>query len=520
MEYSSMFAFTLTQTYMLRICAESEEKMLGRPIKKYEFWFVVGSQFLYGQETLDEVANHARSMVASLNTRGVLPCSLVYQATVKTSDEIERLIKDANYDEACAGIITWMHTFSPSKMWINGLSLLQKPYCHLHTQYNRSIPDQDIDMDFMNLNQSAHGDREHAFIAARMRLPRKIIAGFWEDESVTHDLASWMRASVGAIESRKLKVVRFGDNMRNVAVTEGDKVGVQMQLGWQVNTWGVGDLIRELEEVSDSEVQAQMDVYQERYVFNTEDVETVRYQAKEEIAMRKFLEREGASAYTNTFEDLQQMRQLPGLASQNLMAQGFGYGGEGDWKVSAMTALIKKMTEGMTGGTTFMEDYTYHMEKGNELSLGAHMLEICPSISTEKARVEVHELGIGGKEPPARLVFEGHPGKAVLASLVDMGGRLRLIINEIEVVKPIFTMPKLPVARVMWKPEPDLYTASHLWMLAGGAHHAVLSYDASAKMLQDWSEIMGVECVVINKDSTVDTMRQQLFLSDIAWKLR
>lgn len=494
--------------------------MQRQPLATYEFWFVVGSQFLYGKETLEQVAKHAQVMVENMNASSLLPCKLVYKATVKTPEEIEQCVKDANYDDNCAGLITWMHTFSPSKMWIRGLDLLQKPYCHLHTQFNRTIPDTEIDMDFMNLNQSAHGDREHAFIAARMHTRRKIVTGFWEDEEVQGTLGSWMRSAVGAVESRKLKVVRFGDNMRNVAVTEGDKVGVQMQLGWQVNTWGVGDLVRQLEQVSEAEVQAQMDAYHDRYLFATDDLETVRYQAREEVAMRTFLQREGAYAYTNTFEDLQQMRQLPGLASQDLMADGYGYGGEGDWKVSAMTSLVKRMTEGMGKGTTFMEDYTYHMEKGNELSLGAHMLEICPSITTEKAHIEVHELGIGGKEPPARLVFEGHPGSAILASLVDMGGRLRLIVNEIEVVKPIYRMPNLPVARVMWKPQPDLNRASHLWMLAGGAHHAVLSYDATAEMLQDWCEIMGIEFVHINNQTTVEGMKQQLFLSDLAWKLR
>lgn len=494
--------------------------MQRKPIDAYEFWFVVGSQFLYGQETLDEVARHAKVMADGLNASKKLPCKLVYKATLKSSDEIEQCIKDANYSDACAGLVVWMHTFSPSKMWINGLSLLQKPYCHVHTQFNRNIPDQEIDMDFMNLNQSAHGDREHAFIAARMRLGRKIITGYWEDDRLGGQLASWMRSAVGAVESRKLKVMRFGDNMRHVAVTEGDKVGVQMQLGWQVNTWGVGDLIREIEAVPEKEVEAQMEAYRKTYDFATSDIQTVRYQAREEVAMRHFLEREGASAYSNTFEDLQQMRQLPGLASQDLMREGYGYGGEGDWKVSAMTSLVKRMTEGMGGGTTFMEDYTYHMEKGNELSLGAHMLEVCPSVSRKKARIEVHELGIGGKEPPARLVFEGHPGKAVLASLIDMGGRVRLIVNEIEVVEPIYKMPNLPVARVMWKPEPDLYTASHLWMLSGGAHHAVLSYDATAEMLEDWCEIMGIEFVHINKDTTVSGLKQQLFLADLAWKLR
>ncbi|MGE4584947.1 MAG: L-arabinose isomerase [Sphaerochaeta sp.] len=494
--------------------------MKREPIGAYEFWFIVGSQFLYGKETLDEVARHARIMADGLVKSKNLPCKLVYKETVKTPEEIEQCIKDANYDDRCAGLVTWMHTFSPSKMWINGLRLLQKPYCHLHTQFNRLIPDTEIDMDFMNLNQSAHGDREHAFIAARMGLGRKIITGFWEDATVQKQLGQWMRSAVGAVESRKLKVMRFGDNMRNVAVTEGDKVGVQMQLGWQVNTWGVGDLIREVEAVSESEVDEQMDIYRSRYTFAASDLQAVRYQAREEVAMRRFFERERIQAFSNTFEDLQQLRQLPGLASQDLMAEGYGYGGEGDWKVSAMTSLIKRMTEGMDGGTTFMEDYTYHMEQGNELSLGAHMLEVCPSIAAQKATIEVHPLGIGGKEPPARLVFEGHPGKAVLASLIDIGGRVRLIVNSIEVVKPIYKMPNLPVARVMWRPEPDLYTASHLWMLAGGAHHAVLSYDATEEMLEDWCEIMGIEFVLINKETTVASLKQQLFLSDLAWKLR
>jgi L-arabinose isomerase len=489
------------------------------PINTHEFWFIVGSQFLYGKETLESVAQHAQLMVDGMNKRGILPAKLVYKSTVKTPEEIEQCVKDANYDDRCAGIVVWMHTFSPSKMWINGLSLLQKPYCHLHTQFNRMIPDEGIDMDFMNLNQSAHGDREHGFIAARMRLGRKIVVGFWEDADVQQRLGSWMRSAYAAVMSRKMKVVRFGDNMRNVAVTEGDKVGVQMQLGWQVNTWGVGDLIKEIELVTEDEIDSQVKEYQARYDFVTKDMETVRYQAREQVAMRRFLEREGAKAYTNTFEDLQEMRQLPGLASQDLMREGYGYGGEGDWKVSAMTALIKEMCTGLGGGTSFMEDYTYHMEEGNELSLGAHMLEICPSLSQERARIEVHELGIGGREAPARLVFEGHPGKAILASLIDMGGRLRLIVNEIEVVKPIYKMPNLPVARVMWRPEPDLYQAGHLWILAGGAHHATLSYDATSEMLEDWCEIMGIEFVLINKETTVRSLKEQLFLSDLSWKL-
>ena len=413
-----------------------------------------------------------------------------------------------------------MHTFSPSKMWIDGLSKLQKPYCHFATQYNREIPNDEIDMDFMNLNQAAHGDREHGFIAARLRMPRKVIMGYWQDEDVLKRLGDWMRSAVAAAFSRSLKVMRFGDNMRNVAVTEGDKVGVQMQLGWQVNTWPVGELVEEIGKVTEEEVDALMQEYAERYTMATDNLDAVRYQAKEEIAMKKMLDREGCKAFSNTFEDLYGMEQLPGLASQRLMEQGYGYGGEGDWKVAAMTAVIKAMTEGMTGGSAFMEDYTYNLQKGAEYSLGAHMLEVCPSVAAERPRIEVHPLGIGGKADPARLVFEGHPGKACVVSLVDMGGRLRMICQDIEAVKPILPMPNLPVARVMWRAMPDLRTGAECWILAGGAHHTVLTYDATPEMLKDWARIMDIEFVHITKDTTPASLEQELFLNDLAWKLK
>ena len=376
-------------------------------MKEYEFWFVVGSQFLYGPEVLEIVASRAKEMADTMNKSGILPCKVVYKVTAKTPEEISNVVKEANYQDKCAGLITWMHTFSPSKMWIDGLSKLQKPYCHFATQYNREIPNDEIDMDFMNLNQAAHGDREHGFIAARLRMPRKVIMGYWQDEDVLKRLGDWMRSAVAAAFSRSLKVMRFGDNMRNVAVTEGDKVGVQMQLGWQVNTWPVGELVEEIGKVTEEEVDALMQEYAERYTMATDNLDAVRYQAKEEIAMKKMLDREGCKAFSNTFEDLYGMEQLPGLASQRLMEQGYGYGGEGDWKVAAMTAVIKAMTEGMTGGSAFMEDYTYNLQKGAEYSLGAHMLEVCPSVAAERPRIEVHPLGIGGKADPARLVFEG-----------------------------------------------------------------------------------------------------------------
>ncbi|MBQ9528162.1 MAG: L-arabinose isomerase [Fretibacterium sp.] len=489
-------------------------------MKDYEFWFVVGSQFLYGPEVLQTVARRAQEMTDALNASGSLPCRLVYKVTAKTNKEITDVVRQANYEERCAGIITWCHTFSPSKMWINGLAGLQKPWCHFATQYNREIPNEEIDMDFMNLNQAAHGDREHGFIGARLRAPRKVIAGFWQDAEVQDRLGRWMRAAVGAAVSRSLKVMRFGDNMREVAVTEGDKVEAQTKLGWQVNTWPVGALVDEMNAVTDKEIDALMAEYTSAYEMATKDVETVRYQAREEIAMKKMLDREGCKAYANTFQDLYGMKQLPGIASQHLMAQGYGYGAEGDWKVAAMTAIVKAMTEGQKGGTAFMEDYTYHLATGKEYSLGAHMLEVCPSVAAGKPKIEVHPLGIGDREPPARLVFEGHEGPAVVLSLIDMGGRLRLICQDIECVKPIMPMPNLPVARVMWRALPDLTTGVECWITAGGAHHTVLSYDVDAEQMRDWARMMDIEFVHIGRDTTVEGLEHDLFLSDLAWKLK
>ena len=489
-------------------------------LKEYEFWFVVGSQFLYGPEVLETVAARAEEMAAKMNASSILPCKVVYKVTAKTPEEISNVVKEANYQDSCAGVIAWMHTFSPSKMWIDGLQKLQKPYCHFATQYNRTIPNEEIDMDFMNLNQAAHGDREHGFIAARLRMPRKVIMGYWQDADVLSRLGNWMRSAAAVAFSKSLKVMRFGDNMRNVAVTEGDKVETQMKLGWQVNTWPVGELVEEINAVTEAEVDALMAEYESLYDMATENLAAVRYQAKEEIAMKKMLDREGCKAFSNTFEDLYGMEQLPGLASQRLMAQGYGYGGEGDWKVSALTAVIKAMTEGMTGGSAFMEDYTYHLESGNEYSLGAHMLEVCPSVAAARPRIEVHPLGIGGKGDPARLVFEGHAGKACVVSLVDMGGRLRMICQDIEAVKPILDMPNLPVARVMWRAEPNLRTGAECWILAGGAHHTVLTYDATPEMLRDWARMMEIEFVHITKDTTPDALERELFLNDLAWKLK
>ena len=490
-------------------------------MKNYEFWFVVGSQFLYGPEVLETVAARAAEMAAELSK--VLPYPLVYKVTAKTNKEITDVVKEANYDDHCAGIVAWCHTFSPSKMWINGLAALQKPYCHLATQYNVEIPNEEIDMDFMNLNQAAHGDREHGFIAARLRLPRKVIAGHWQDKKVRKRLADWMKAAVGVAVSKEMKVMRFGDNMREVAVTEGDKVEVQTKLGWQVNTWAVGDLVKVMNAVTDAEIDALMGVYKASYDIATDNIDAIRYQAKEEIAIKKMLDAEGCKAFSNTFQDLYGMEQLPGLASQHLMAQGYGYGGEGDWKVSAMTAIMKAMGEGGNGASAFMEDYTYHLAEGQEYSLGAHMLEVCPSLAAEgvKPRIETHHLGIGMNEKdPARLVFEGKEGDAIVVSLIDMGGRLRLICQDIHCVKPILPMPNLPVARVMWRAMPDLTTGVECWITAGGAHHTVLSYDVSAEQMKDWARMMDIEFVHITKDTTVDALEKELFYNDVAWKLR
>ena len=488
-------------------------------MKNYEFWFVVGSQLLYGEDVLTTVANRAQEMADKLSA--VLPYPLKYKVTAKSSAEITAVVKEANYDDNCAGIVTWCHTFSPSKMWIAGLDMLQKPWLHFATQYNREIPNEEIDMDFMNLNQAAHGDREHGFIGARLRKPRKVIAGFWQDEDVQKRIGTWMKTAIGYAVSKSMKVMRFGDNMRDVAVTEGDKVEVQKKLGWEVNTWAVGDLVKEMNAVTEGEIDELMEVYRQNYDFATDNIDAIRYQAREEIAMKKMLDREGCRAFSNTFQDLYGMEQLPGLASQHLMAQGYGYGGEGDWKVSAMTAILKAMGENGNGASAFMEDYTYHLVKGQEYSLGAHMLEVCPSVASARPRIETHHLGIGMNEKdPARLVFEGKAGKGVVASLIDMGGRLRLIVQDIEAVKPIMPMPNLPVARVMWRAMPSLTEGVECWLTAGGAHHTVLSYDVTPEQLHDWANMMEIEYVHITKDTTVESLEHELFLNDLAWKLK
>ena len=484
-----------------------------------QFWFVVGSQDLYGEEVLKTVAARAEEMAAWLSEK--LPYPLVYKVTAMSSGQITKVIKEANYDDECLGVVTWCHTFSPSKMWLTGLALLQKPWCHLATQYNKEIPNEEIDMDFMNLNQAAHGDREHGFIGARLRKSRKVIAGYWKEENVIARLAEFQKVCVGIDFSKNLKVMRFGDNMRDVAVTEGDKVEAQNKLGWEVNFWAVGDLVKEMNAVTEEEVDELCKVYFDQYDVATDNTDAIRYQAREEIAMKKMMDRNGCKAFSNTFQDLYGMEQLPGLASQHLMAQGYGYGGEGDWKVSAMTAILKKMGEGENGASAFMEDYTYHLAEGAKYSLGAHMLEVCPSLAAGKPRIETHHLGIGMNEKdPARLVFDGREGKGIVVSLIDMGGRMRLIVQDIECVKPIMEMPNLPVAKVMWKAMPSLERGVECWITAGGAHHTVLSLDVTAEMMRDFAKFMDLEFVHITKDTTVEALEEKLLVNDLIWKLR
>ena len=484
-----------------------------------QLWFVVGSQDLYGEEVLKTVAERGKEMAEWLTEK--LPYPFVYKVTAMSSSQITNVIREANYDEECLGVVTWCHTFSPSKMWLTGLELLQKPWCHLATQYNMEIPNDEIDMDFMNLNQAAHGDREHGFIGARLRKARKVIAGYWKDERVIQKLAEFERVCAGVDFSKHLKVMRFNDNMRDVAVTEGDKVEAQKKLGWEVNSWAVGDLVKEMNAVTDEEVEELYQEYLSLYDVNTDNTGAIRYQAREEIAIRKMMDKNGCKAFSNTFQDLYGMEQLPGIASQHLMSLGYGFGAEGDWKVSAMTAVIKKMGENENGASSFMEDYTYHLVENAKYSLGAHMLEVCPSIASGKPRIETHHLGIGMNEKdPARLVFEGKAGKAIVVSLVDMGGRMRMIVQDINCVKPIMEMPKLPVARVMWQAEPSLEEGLECWITAGGAHHTVLSYDVTAEMMRDFAKFMDIEFVHIDKNTTAENLEDRLLVNDLIWKLR
>ncbi len=497
-------------------------------LTQYELWFVTGSQDLYGDETLRQVAEDSKKLVAGLNTDSRMPCRIVWKPTVLTADGIRALLEEANATASCAGIIAWMHTFSPAKMWIAGLNSYKKPLLQFNTQFNRDIPWDKIDMDFMNLNQSAHGDREFGFITARMDIPRTVIAGHWEDDNTRSRIAKWMRAAIAVADGKKLRIARFGDNMRDVAVTDGDKVEAMMQLGWSVPYYGIGDLVAVMNEVADSEIDALVKQYETEYEFVPgSDAAKARAQVKEqariEIAMRRFFKENNINAFTTNFQDLHGMKQLPGLACQRLMADGFGFAGEGDWKTAAMVRTFKVMSAGLGAGEqgkgdSFMEDYTYHFEPGKERILGAHMLEVCPSIAGAKPRLEVHQLGIGDREDPARLVFVGRPGPAVCAAVVDFGSRFRCVLNEVEVVTPPADLPKLPVARVLWRPEPGIATAAEAWILAGGGHHTAFSNLVTTDMVREWAEMVGIECLVIDSTTKIPQFRNELRYSAAAWR--
>ncbi len=487
-------------------------------IKNYEFWLVVGTQHLYGEDIFETINAHATEIANEWSEK--LTCKVIAKPCVKTASEILGVMQEANNDANCAGVITWMHTFSPSKKCIAVFNAPIMPFLHVNTQYNSENPLAEIDMDFMNLNQSAHGDREHGYITSRMRLKRKVVAGHWQDDETQQKIDVWMRAAVGAMESKKLRVLRISDNMRNVAVTDGDKIEAQIKLGWQVDHYGVGDIIKAVDKVSEAEIDAQMAEYESNYEMDTDNIDSVRYQAKIEVALKKFLEDGKFGAFHTNFEDLQELKQLPGLASQDLMRQGYGFGAEGDWKVAAMTRIMKCMADGMTeGGTAFMEDYTYHFEKDNDMLLGSHMLEVCPSLAATTPKIQVHPLGIGDREDPARLVFKAHIGDAIVVTLVDMGDRLRMIVNDVECKDQENDMPNLPVAGVLWKPLPCLSTSAEAWIYAGGAHHSVLSYSLTAEHMRDFAEIMGIEFVHINKDTVINEFRKELFYNDVAYKL-
>jgi len=480
-------------------------------LEELEVWFVTGSQHLYGAEALAQVDQHSQKIAASLDAEKSLPFKIVFKPVLTTPEEIRGLCREANNRDNCIGLILWMHTFSPAKMWIAGLNSLTKPFLHLHTQFNRELPWGTIDMDFMNLNQAAHGDREFGFITARLKLARKVVVGFWQDAETVSEIAAWARAAAGWHESQHLKVARFADNMRDVAVTEGNKVSAEAQLGYSVNGYGVGDLVARMDEVSDAEVETLIAEYREAYSIAKEHdlIDPLRVAAKIELGLRAFLEEGGYGAFTDNFQVLHGLGQLPGIAVQRLMADGYGFGGEGDWKTAALVRTMKVMAQGLPGGTSFMEDYTYDFS-GTPKVLGSHMLEICPSIAAERPAVEIHPLGIGGKADPVRLVFTAPSGPAVVASMVDMGDKFRLIVNEVDVIQPEQPLPKLPVARAVWVPRPSLKIAAAAWIYAGGAHHTGFSQALTVEHLEDFAEIAGVELVVIDAETRLRELRREL----------
>lgn len=493
--------------------------------KMHEVWLVTGSQHLYGPQTLEQVAANSQEIARSMDASSEISVRIVFKSVVKTPSEILEVCREANNTENCIGLICWMHTFSPAKMWIGGLQVLSKPFLHLHTQYHREIPWDGIDMDFMNLNQAAHGDREFGFIGTRLQLRRKVVVGYYQDPVVLKQVDMWCRAALTHNEMQTTRIARFGDNMRDVAVTEGNKVSAQIAFGYSVYGYGVGDLVKVVNEIADSSVDALVSQYMDEYqvadkLRDTKEFSRIREAAKIELGMRAFLEDGGFTAFTTTFEDLNGLAQLPGLACQRLMRDGYGFGAEGDWKTAALVRAMKIMANGRDGGTSFMEDYTYHMpENGPALVLGAHMLEVCPSISVEKPRLEIHPLGIGGKEDPVRLVFNAAAGPALNATVVDLGDRYRMLINEVEGVEAQQALPNLPVAQALWKPKPDLQVSAASWIYGGGAHHTAFSQAVTTEHLQDYCEITGIECCVIDDATDVAGFKEKLRFNHLYYSL-
>jgi L-arabinose isomerase len=495
-------------------------------LNQYEVWFVTGSQHLYGEETLKQVAEHSKEIASALNKSENVPVKVIFKPVLTTPDSIYQLCLDANSTKNCVGIIAWMHTFSPAKMWIGGLKILQKPMLHFHTQYNRDIPWSTIDMDFMNLNQSAHGGREFGFINTRMRLNRKVVVGHWQDPEAIQKINIWARVACAKYDMQGMKIARFGDNMRQVAVTEGDKVSAQIKFGYEVNGYGLGDLAAFVQQVSDADIKKLTQQYDDQYEMMASlkpggaQRNSLEEAARIELGMRAFLENGGFKGYTDTFENLHGLAQLPGIASQRLMADGYGFGAEGDWKTAALVRAMKVMAAGMKEGTSFMEDYTYHFKPGNNSVLGSHMLEICPSIASGKPSCEIHPLGIGGKADPVRLVFDSPVGDAINASLIDLGDRFRLLVNEVQAIEVDEPLPKLPVARVLWNPMPDLKTAAAAWILAGGAHHTGYSQAVNTEFMEDFADMFDLELTVIDENTNLREFKNQLKWGDLYYHLR
>jgi L-arabinose isomerase len=494
-------------------------------LKQYEVWFVTGSQHLYGPKTLEQVAKDSTEIANALGASKHMPMKVVFKPVLTTPEAIRDLCLEANSAKNCIGLITWMHTFSPAKMWIAGLSLLKKPIAHLHTQYNREIPWSEIDMNFMNLNQAAHGDREYGFIGSRLRIDRKVVVGHWQDDDVQERLGVWARAAAAWADWQGARVARFGDNMRDVAVTEGDKVEAQIRLGYDVYGYGVGDLVKAVKDASDADVKKMVQAYLDEYDVvpalqpKGEKHESLVEGARIEVGMRNFLEGGNFKAFTTTFEDLHGLAQLPGLACQRLMRDGFGFGAEGDWKTSALVRAMKVMSAGLKGGVSFMEDYTYHFSASGDKVLGAHMLEICESIAAGKPKLDILPLSIGGKADPVRLIFDANLGPAVGASIMDMGQRFRMVASVVDVVKTDAPLPKLPVARALWLPRPNLKVAAAAWIFAGGAHHTSFSYAVTAEHLQDFADMAGIEFLLIDENTKVQEFKEKLRWNDLYYHL-